>query len=654
MPSLESIEVRKTLSKDSLDHEISIDQERENWEKDALSQPLPLGIELENEVIAGVPCLWVRDEHSHREKVMVHVHGGGGYLGSPLTHRGYAAQVVKTTQIPVVLVDYRLAPEHPFPAGTIDVQKVYMALLQERYQPEQIVISGDSSGANIALSALLQLRDQGERLPGAACFLSGVFDLTLSGESMETRATLDPMLAKDAMERANKIYVPDEYLTTPYASPLFADLSQLPPLLIQVGDHEILLSDSIRLAEKVKQSGGEAQLKVWDDMWHVWTMFPTLPEAQAGIEELRDFLSPLEIPRTPEDITPEWLSAALQQNENMGQPHVESFSSESIGNPGIGQLIRYQLVYQSSGDNAPTTLIAKFSNSNPQLREIHHRMRLYEKEVYFYQEMASESPLQAPQCYYGDIDSKTGHSILLLEDLSDLHSQDREIGCSSTQAELVIQHMAKFHAHWWNHPLLRSSAQVSSLEFMGKFLHDTFRENGTIFLQKLKTLVSQPELPTPFVKLVERFYSHPDNLFSPLDQSPITLLHLDTHLGNLLFGTKEGDAPLVVFDWQSYGHGRGVSDVTYFTLSAIPTDLRRQSEQALVKRYHNELVEHGIQDYSFEQCWEDYKRSAFWNLLVLTAVTMGDTSRPEVPQYIKTMLARIIDFHADHALDDYL
>jgi len=287
MPSQESIEIRKTIIKDELREDIPIQQKRLEWEEYARSLPLPSGIKLENVQIAEVPCLWVHPENSNDEQVIVYMHGGGLVEGSAATTQVFAARLAKTTGYSVLVVEYRLAPEHPFPAALHDITAVYKALIMGRFQPEQIAFGGDSSGGGLALATLIALRDEQVSLPESIFLLSPVLDQTCSGESMVTRADIDLFTAKDVLMDCAEQYAQGADLKNPLISPLFADLSGLPPILLQVGDHEILLSDSVRLAEKEEAN---ATLKVWDSMWHVWQYYTDLPEAQQALEEISDFL----------------------------------------------------------------------------------------------------------------------------------------------------------------------------------------------------------------------------------------------------------------------------------------------------------------------------------------------------------------------------
>ncbi|MEO8185190.1 MAG: alpha/beta hydrolase [Deltaproteobacteria bacterium] len=250
------------------------------------------GIRLRPETIVDVPCLWVEDESKPDQNVVLYIHGGGLIAGSSVTHREYASRLVKRIGRRVLLVDYRLAPEHPFPAALDDVRAVYTALIA-RMRAEDISFGGESSGAGLGLAALIQLRDDGLALPAGAFFISGHFDMTLSGDSMASRRQVDPFTSRESLERAVRWYTNGADCKLPLLSPVFAELSTLPPILLQVGDDEILLSDSVRVAERISRAGGRVELRVWDAMWHNWPMYVGLPEADGALEEVGEFLEKL-------------------------------------------------------------------------------------------------------------------------------------------------------------------------------------------------------------------------------------------------------------------------------------------------------------------------------------------------------------------------
>lgn len=291
VPSEASERIRTSIWKSRVRPGVTIQQERKEWEDYAARLPLAEGTKIEDELIGGVPCLWVRNETSKSSLVIIYAHGGGLVDGSTVTHREFASRLARGTRVLVLLVDYRLVPEHPLPAALDDMLSVYRALISEkRIAPGKLIMGGDSSGAGLMLSTMIHLRDAGNPLPARAFSISGSFDATLSGESMTTRADVDPLCSYESLVEWQKHFRDQTELDSPLLSPLFADLRGLPPILLQVGDHELWLSDSVRLAGTLKNCGVSAVLKVWESMWHCWPMWTDLPESEEALREIRDFI----------------------------------------------------------------------------------------------------------------------------------------------------------------------------------------------------------------------------------------------------------------------------------------------------------------------------------------------------------------------------
>ncbi len=237
--------------------------------------------------INGVDAFWVnRDVPEQPEPILIYLHGGGHVLGSAQQNVATALRVTRESNIPVLSVEYRLAPEHPFPADVDDAVAVYKGLLKLGYQASQIGIFGDSAGGGLAVSMVLAARDQGLPLPGAVAALSPSVDHTRQGDTRQTLVQVDPILRSAA---DSSLYVGDTPADDPLLSPVFADFNAFPPLLIQVGSREVLLSDSLLLARKARTDGVNVVLDVWDGMWHVWQDTPDLPEAEAACTELAAF-----------------------------------------------------------------------------------------------------------------------------------------------------------------------------------------------------------------------------------------------------------------------------------------------------------------------------------------------------------------------------
>jgi len=239
----------------------------------------------------GVPAEWVAASVARGDRAVLYLHGGGYCVGSINTHRHLAGDVSRAAGARVLLIDYRLAPEHPFPAAVDDAVRAYRFLLDAGISPRHGAIAGDSAGGGLTVAALLALRDADVPLPAAGVCLSPWLDLTQSGASMDGKAAVDPMVQRDRLQRLADAYLAGADPKTPLASPLFANLTGLPPLLIQVGTAETLLDDSTRLAERARAAGVPVTLEAWDDMIHVWQAFASLlPEGGQAIERIGAFL----------------------------------------------------------------------------------------------------------------------------------------------------------------------------------------------------------------------------------------------------------------------------------------------------------------------------------------------------------------------------
>ena len=251
----------------------------------------PAGTVVEPVEANGVPPEWVTAAGAGEDRVLLYLHGGGYQIGSPGTLRHVVARLSGVAQARALSVDYRLAPEHPFPAAVDDAIAAYRWLLAEGAGPATIAVAGDSAGGGLALGTLVALRDAGEPMPAAAVLLSPWTDLALTGESLRTRAAVEVMLKPGGMHQTAALYLAGEDPRHPYASPLYADLRGLPPLLIHVGDAEIVLDDSTRVATRAREAGVEVTLEVWDEMPHVFHAFAgLLPESDQAIERIGEWL----------------------------------------------------------------------------------------------------------------------------------------------------------------------------------------------------------------------------------------------------------------------------------------------------------------------------------------------------------------------------
>ena len=239
----------------------------------------------------GVPYEWIVPPGAAAERVVLYLHGGGYVVCSVSTHRDMISRIARAAEARALGVEYRLAPEHPFPAAVEDATAAYRWLVSSGANPAGIAIAGDSAGGGLTLATLVALRDAGDPLPAAAVCLSPWVDLEGIGDSMTTKAAADPFVRKEMIQFMAQQYLKDGDLRTPLAAPLYAELHGLPPLLLQVGTAEVLLDDSTRIAENARAAGVQVTLDVWEDMIHVWQLFaPMLPEGQQAIEHIGAFI----------------------------------------------------------------------------------------------------------------------------------------------------------------------------------------------------------------------------------------------------------------------------------------------------------------------------------------------------------------------------
>ena len=256
-----------------------------------LSGKIPKGMQAEQVDINGVKAEWLMTDASSKKKVMLYVHGGGYVSGSIQSHRVLCIPLAKRTGLRILTPEYRLAPEHPFPAALEDVLSVYCWLVEKGFESKNIFLAGDSAGGGLSLAAVLSLREKGDPLPAGVICISPWADLSLSGNTYRTNAKRDPMLRIDMMNEWSLAYADKSKHREPLVSPVYADYQDFPPLLIQVGSEEVLLDDARMIAEKAKAAGVEVSLSVYEGMWHVWHTFGTLlPEARAAFEEIRQFV----------------------------------------------------------------------------------------------------------------------------------------------------------------------------------------------------------------------------------------------------------------------------------------------------------------------------------------------------------------------------
>jgi acetyl esterase/lipase len=270
-----------------------LDVERERAESEALAQNFRTKIKLTCIPVSanGVPAEWITTTATSTERVILYFHGGSFNSGSIMSHRSLAANIAHAAKARALIIDYRLAPEYPFPAAVEDAKTAYQWLLENHVNPNNIIVAGDSCGGGLALSLLIALRDEELPLPAAAVCLSPWMDLTCTGESWETNRRKDIMLDPGALRKSAQLYLGESDPRTPLASPLYGDLRRLSPILIQVGSSELLLSDAKCFAEQAQAAGTKVTLQVWKGMQHEWHFAANiLPEAKQAIQQIGQFI----------------------------------------------------------------------------------------------------------------------------------------------------------------------------------------------------------------------------------------------------------------------------------------------------------------------------------------------------------------------------
>ncbi|KJK15128.1 alpha/beta hydrolase [Burkholderiaceae bacterium 16] len=288
--------LRKRLKRGAPPAQIDVAGTRRAMAQFGQNARVPAGWRIERSDAAALPGEWTRRDGAAGQAdvpTLFYLHGGGYYFCTPQTHRPLTLALARGTGMPVFSLDYRLAPEHPFPAALDDAVDAYSALLALGISPRNIVIAGDSAGGGLALATLLALQARGMTLPAGALLFSPWTDLAATGETLRSNDRHDVMFHGESIARAARLYLGDTAATEPLVSPLYADpaaLAALPPLYVQASDKEVLLDDSRRLVERARAAGGAAELHVWRGVPHVWQLYhPFLPEARRALADAAAF-----------------------------------------------------------------------------------------------------------------------------------------------------------------------------------------------------------------------------------------------------------------------------------------------------------------------------------------------------------------------------
>jgi acetyl esterase/lipase len=259
-------------------------QRRRDTDERGLANGLAADVKVEKVSANGVPAEWTSTPGVARDAAILYVHGGGYLLGSLDSHRHMVVELGRAANCVVLALDYRLAPEHPFPAAVEDAVAGYRFLLAQGFKPGRIALAGDSAGGGLVVAAMVAIREAGLAQPGCGWCLSPWIDLEMLGDSMESKAAIDPIVQKANILDMARLYLGGADPRSPLAAPLYADLAGLPPLLIQVGAAETLLDDAIRLAQRAGAADVRVDLQIWPEMIHIWPIY--YPELRAGKQAL--------------------------------------------------------------------------------------------------------------------------------------------------------------------------------------------------------------------------------------------------------------------------------------------------------------------------------------------------------------------------------
>lgn len=296
MPSPESLQIRPYLVARKNAPRAPLAEQRVNFEllvENYVGHPIPLpeGTRVESVDVDGIPAEWIYQPDADSERVLLYLHGGAYRLGSLKSHRGLVARLGRAAGVRSLLIDYRLTPEHVFPAAIDDALTAYRWLLANGTKPEHIMLGGDSAGGGLTLALLQTVRDKNILLPAGAVLLSPWTDLVGTVESRTTREAADPIFSGKTIDVLSSFYAGMEDAHNPLISPINADLHDFPPLLIEVGHDEVLLDDSLHIADHARAANVPVELTIWDDMWHVFQSFAyVLPEGQQSLENMGRFI----------------------------------------------------------------------------------------------------------------------------------------------------------------------------------------------------------------------------------------------------------------------------------------------------------------------------------------------------------------------------
>ena len=344
---------------------------------------------------------------------------------------------------------------------------------------------------------------------------------------------------------------------------------------------------------------------------------------------------------TPDSVDSAWLTEQLQRAGHPGV-QVRDFDSADVGAGQLGRCIRYTLDLVGEVAGVPRSVIGKFPSDNPKSRLTGVQLRNYLKEVSFYRELAPRLRVRAPHCYFAEIDGEGPEFALLLEDLAPALQGDQLRGCTRVEARAAVLELVGLHAPSWCDDSLRG------IDWLGEPNDGTVQLGRMIYQAQLGPFLERygDRLSADESRIIALVAGSQGPPFEPLSDV-YTLVHVDYRLDNLLFDAREDPPAVAVVDWQSITLGNPLSDVAYFLGAGLTPELRRESEEAIVRDYHAALSKAGVADYPFERCWQDYRRGAFAGFAVTVIASMMVEQTERGDEMFTAMARR----HARHAID---
>ncbi len=359
------------------------------------------------------------------------------------------------------------------------------------------------------------------------------------------------------------------------------------------------------------------------------------------------------IPEGADQITAEWLSRALEAGGALEFPPIEDVVTERIGvGVGVvGTLLRCRLAYRDSAGSAPESVIVKLPSSDPKTLRLSKSLNLYKRELDYYRFVAPHAPVRSPTMFYGDLDRKSDRFVLVLEDLDGMETMDQIEGASPERARMAIRAAARLHGRYWNKTNLPPLAGFyKSLALRNRIvlqiiylknLIPAFRNFGELFSDDTR-------------RLAEAYGLRIADQMSDAAAGPMTLMHGDFRLDNMFFGA-DGEDDFALIDWQVCAVGNGLYDVAYFLAGSVTPEVRREIEREALEEYHRIVRSMGAKDFTFEECWNGYRRGVLSRLLISVIAAGGlDTSEERGPRLLKVMVERSIaaieDLNADELM----